>query len=275
MNFGELSGPLIALLALTAMEIVLGIDNIVFISILTGKLPPHQRAKGRTVGLAMALVSRLILLSLVFVMNKLTSPIFSLDDLGVFRSWFSDHKEINEISVRDIILFLGGMFLIGKSVTEIHERIQGSEHGHKAPEKASFTGVIVQIALLDIVFSLDSVITAVGMADQIWVMIAAVIVAMGVMLLFSGAVSRFVEKNPTIKILALSFLILIGVMLVAEGVGSHVEKGYIYFAMAFALLVEVLNLRVRAKSQYLAAVGPGGIGEHASKPAGESGGSSR
>jgi predicted tellurium resistance membrane protein TerC len=266
MEWEQLGPALISLLALTAMEIILGIDNIVFISILTGKLPADQRAKGRTLGLALALVTRLLLLSLVFVMNKVTDPFFKFESLGILSEWFADHKEINEVSLRDVILFLGGLFLIGKSVTEIHERIQGGEHGHKAPEKTSFTGVIVQIALLDIVFSLDSVITAVGMADEIWVMITAVIIAMGVMLAFSGSVSRFVEKNPTIKILALSFLILIGVMLVAEGAGSHVNKGYIYFAMAFALLVEVLNLRVRAKSQYLAAVGPGGIGEHASKP---------
>lgn len=265
MEWSELGEPLIALVALTAMEIVLGIDNIVFISILTGKLPPEQQAKGRRMGLGLALVTRLMLLSLLFVVNKLDQPFFELSRIGIAPQWLKDHASINGISVRDLILFGGGLFLIGKSVTEIHERIAGAAHGHKAPEKASFGAVIAQIAILDVVFSLDSVITAIGMADHIWVMIVAVIIAMGVMLVFSEKVSRFVEKNPTIKMLALSFLMLIGVMLVAEGAGSHLEKGYVYFAMAFALLVEVLNLRVRAKSQYLAAVGPGGVAEHASE----------
>jgi predicted tellurium resistance membrane protein TerC len=271
MDWDQIGKAAIALFALTAMEIVLGIDNIVFISILTGKLPKDQQKKGRRLGLGLALATRLMLLGLLFVFNKLTDPIITLSDIGVLPGWLKAdllteaYAEINGISVRDLILLAGGLFLIGKSVVEIHERIEGAAGGHKAPEKVSFTGVIVQIAVLDIVFSLDSVITAVGMADDIRVMMAAVIIAVSVMLVFSEKVSRFVEYNPTIKMLALSFLILIGVMLVSEGAGSHVQKGYVYFAMVFALIVEVLNLRVKAKSQYLASVGPGGIGEHASQ----------
>jgi len=250
---------LIALIALTAMEIVLGIDNIVFIAILTGRLPEEQRAGARRLGLGLALGMRvLLLLSLSWILG-LTAPIFSLSQMGIPKDWFG--TEVNEISVRDLILLVGGLFLIGKSVHEIHAKLEGHHEGRHVGQNVTFTGVLVQIALLDLVFSLDSVITAVGMARQIWVMIVAVVVAIGVMLIFAGPISRFVERHPTLKMLALSFLILIGVMLVAEGIGTHIDKGYIYFAMAFALAVEFVNLRVRAAKKARA------------KPAVETGGS--
>ncbi len=236
----------IALVALTAMEIVLGIDNIVFIAILTSRLPAHQQASGRRLGLAAALITRLLLLLTLSWILGLTKPLFALSDLGIPPSWLGE--EVNAVSMRDLILLAGGLFLIGKSVHEIHARIEGTEHGHAAPAAPSFASVLVQIALLDIVFSLDSVITAVGMAKEIWVMVVAVILAMIVMLVFAGKISGFVERHPTLKMLALSFLILIGVMLVAEGIGTHFNKGYIYFAMAFALAVEFLNLRIRSRS---------------------------
>lgn len=226
---------LIAFLTLSALEIVLGIDNIIFISILSGKLPPEQRAKARQIGLALAMVMRIgLLFALSWVMG-LVEPLFGI--MG------------HEISGRDLILLGGGLFLIGKSTFEIHERLEGPEHGPiDAKTRISFSSVLIQIMLLDIVFSLDSVITAVGMVQNITIMIAAVIVAVAVMMLFAGAVSDFVERHPAIKMLALSFLILIGVMLVAEGFGQHVSKGYIYFAMAFSLLVELLNMRLRKVS---------------------------
>jgi predicted tellurium resistance membrane protein TerC len=252
----------VALIALTAMEIVLGIDNIVFIAILAGRLPEHQQENARRLGLMAALVSRILLLLCLSWILRLDQPILHLSDL-LPDAWFPDDAlpgaaastaengahhngwlEINAISWKDLILFGGGLFLIGKSVLEIHHKIEGIEEQHQA-KAASFAGVITQIAVLDIVFSLDSVITAVGMADQLWVMITAVIIAVGVMLIFSGTVSRFIDKHPTLKMLALSFLILIGVLLVAEGIGTHVNKGYIYFAMAFSLGVELINLRVR------------------------------
>ncbi len=223
----------IALVTLTVLEIVLGIDNIIFISILSGKLPEHQQAKARTTGLALATITRvLLLLSLTWVM-RLTAPLFS-----VFE---------NEISGRDLILILGGLFLIGKSTHEIHDKLEGSEGRVSAKVKARFSSIIVQILLLDIVFSLDSVITAVGMARHIEIMVAAVLIAVGVMMLAAGAISRFVERHPTVKILALSFLLLIGVTLIAEGFDQHISKGYVYFAMAFSVFVEMLNLRLRAK----------------------------
>ncbi|MEY2785093.1 MAG: hypothetical protein RL277_1303 [Planctomycetota bacterium] len=226
---------LIAFLTLSALEIVLGIDNIIFISILSGKLPPEQRAKARQIGLALAMVMRIgLLFALSWVMG-LVEPLFGI--MG------------HEISGRDLILLGGGLFLIGKSTFEIHERLEGPQHGPiDAKTRISFSSVLIQIMLLDIVFSLDSVITAVGMVQNITIMIAAVIVAVAVMMLFAGAVSDFVERHPAIKMLALSFLILIGVMLVAEGFGQHVSKGYIYFAMAFSLLVELLNMRLRKVS---------------------------
>ncbi len=226
---------LIAFLTLSALEIVLGIDNIIFISILSGKLPPEQRAKARQIGLALAMLMRIALLFALSWVMGLVEPLFGI--MG------------HEISGRDLILLGGGLFLIGKSTFEIHERLEGPEHGPiDAKTRISFSSVLVQIMLLDIVFSLDSVITAVGMVQNITIMIAAVIAAVAVMMLFAGTVSEFVERHPTIKMLALSFLILIGVMLVAEGFGQHVSKGYIYFAMAFSLLVELLNMRLRRVS---------------------------
>ena len=234
---------LIALVALTAMEIVLGIDNIVFITILTDRLPHHQQAAGRRLGLAAALGTRLLLLLSLSWILGLTEPLFRLSALGLPEHWLAE--EVDAISMRDLILLAGGLFLIGKSVHEIHAKIEGTGEEVHIAERPSFGAVIAQIAILDVVFSLDSVITAVGMAEQLWVMVTAVVLAVGVMLVFAETVAAFVSRHPTIKILALSFLILIGVMLVAEGIGTEINKGYIYFAMAFALGVEMLNLRVR------------------------------
>ncbi len=222
----------IALVTLTVLEIVLGIDNIIFISILSSKLPHDQQAKARTIGLALATITRvLLLLSLTWVM-RLTSPMFSA--LG------------NDISGRDLILILGGLFLIGKSTHEIHDKLEGVEGESSVKVKAKFSNIIIQILLLDIVFSLDSVITAVGMANQVGVMIAAVVIAIVVMMLAAGSISSFVEKHPTVKMLALSFLLLIGVTLMAEGFDQHISKGYVYFAMAFSVFVEMLNLKIRS-----------------------------
>jgi predicted tellurium resistance membrane protein TerC len=235
----------IGLLTLTAMEIVLGIDNIIFLAILVGKLPTEQQPRARRIGLGAALGTRLLLLLTLSFILGLTKPVFTLPDLP-----FLHDLEAREISFRDVILLAGGLFLIGKSTFEMHEKLEhASKAAAGAPEPtsgtASFAKVIFQIAIIDIVFSLDSVITAVGMVDQIWVMVVAMVIAMGVMLAFAAAISNFVARHPTIKMLALSFLILIGVMLVAEGLGQHIDKGYIYFAMAFAVLVEMLNLRLR------------------------------
>ena len=227
----------ISLLTLTGLEIVLGIDNVIFISILAGKLPLAQQAKARKLGLSLALITRvLLLMSLSWIMS-LEQPLFTLPVLN------------REISGRDLVLLLGGLFLIWKSVKEVHEKLEDAD-GHANPTRAgiSFAGVIVQILLLDVVFSLDSVITAVGMADNVKVMVAAVVIALGVMLLFAGAISDFVNRHPTLKMLALSFLILIGVTLVGEGLGQHIPKGYIYFSMAFAFGVEMLNLKLRSKT---------------------------
>jgi predicted tellurium resistance membrane protein TerC len=223
----------IALGTLTALEIVLGIDNIVFISILTGKLPEAQQPRARTIGLALAMGMRILLLFAIAWVIGLTAPLFEV--LG------------EEISGRDLILFFGGLFLIGKATHEIHGKLEGDAHHATEKRKAvSFVSVLVQIALLDMVFSLDSVITAVGMAEDIAVMIIAVVIAIGVMMIFATAISNFVHRHPTVKMLALSFLILIGVVLVAEGFDQHIPKGYIYSAMAFSLIVEMLNLRVKA-----------------------------
>jgi predicted tellurium resistance membrane protein TerC len=233
---------LIALATLSLLEIVLGIDNIVFLSILSAKLPPEQRSKGRRVGLALAMLMRIgLLLSLSWVM-RLVDPLFSV--IG------------KPISGRDLILLLGGLFLIAKATWEIHDKLEGAQHEGGGKAHAGFAAVLVQIVLLDVVFSLDSVITAVGMARRIEVMIAAVVIAVGAMLVFAGAVSAFVERHPTIKMLALSFLILIGVMLVAEGCGKHVDKGYVYFAMAFSLFVELMNLKLLAKRAPVKLRGP-------------------
>ena len=224
----------IALLTLTVLEIVLGIDNIVFISILAGKLRREVRARARRIGLMLAMVMRVaLLLSITWVM-RLTAPLFAA--MG------------QEISGRDLILIVGGLFLLAKSTHEIHDKLEGEEGHASARVAASFGAVIVQIMLLDIVFSLDSVITAVGMAEDVAVMIVAVVVAVGVMLVSATAISEFVERHPTVKMLALSFLLLIGVSLVAEGLDQHIPKGYIYFAMGFSIFVEMINLRVRART---------------------------
>jgi predicted tellurium resistance membrane protein TerC len=228
------SQALIALVTLTALEIVLGIDNIVFISILAGKLPGDQAARARQIGLGAALISRILLLLSISWIIGLTEPIF-----GVFG---------REISGRDLILFAGGVFLLAKSTHEIHERLEGSEEHGRLKRTPSFSGVILQIALLDIIFSLDSVITAVGMANQLWVMITAVIIAVGIMLLSSRAISDFVNRHPTVKMLALSFLLLIGFTLVVEALEFHIPKGYVYFAMGFSVFVEMLNLRLRSRT---------------------------
>lgn len=225
----------IALLTLTALEIVLGIDNIVFISILSDKLPQHQEKLGRQLGLAMAMLTRILLLFSLAWLTRLTAPLIS-----VFSMDFSG---------RDLILLVGGLFLIGKSTFEIHERLEGEE-GHASREVTpSLASVVTQIMLLDIVFSLDSVITAVGMVDEISIMITAVVIAVGIMMFASSPISDFVNERPTLKILALSFLLLIGFSLVTDGVGVHIPKGYIYFAMGFSVFVEVINLRVRTKTE--------------------------
>ena len=225
----------IALLTLTALEIVLGIDNIIFISILANKLPEKQRDMGRQIGLAMAMITRIALLFSLAWLTRLTAPLFS-----VFHY---------EISGRDIILISGGLFLLGKSTFEIHERLEGEEGHASKSVSASLASVIFQIMVLDIVFSLDSVITAIGMVNEVAIMVAAVMIAVGIMLFASGPISAFVNDRPTLKILALSFLLLIGFSLVADGLGLHIPKGYIYFAMGFSVFVEIINLQVRAKTE--------------------------
>jgi predicted tellurium resistance membrane protein TerC len=227
------SENLIALLTLSSLEIVLGIDNIVFISILVGKLPRERQAQARQIGLLLAMGMRIGLLLAISWVIGLTAPLFTLPVLD------------QEISGRDLILLLGGLFLVAKATWEIHDKLEGAHHGAAAPLAASFAGILVQIVLLDIVFSLDSVITAVGLAREIWVMITAVVIAVVVMMIFAGRISAFIDRHPTLKMLALSFLLLIGVVLIADGFGQHVSKGYIYFAMAFSLFVEVLNIRLR------------------------------
>jgi predicted tellurium resistance membrane protein TerC len=225
---------LIGLLTLTALEIVLGVDNVIFISILASKLPHEEQARARTVGLGLALFTRiLLLLSLSWIVG-LTGELFSVFGRGV--------------SGRDLILFSGGLFLVGKATYEIHEKLEGEEGHAEARVGPSFASIIAQILILDIVFSLDSVITAVGMVDELPIMIAAVIIAIVIMLFSAGAISSFVNRHPTVKMLALSFLILIGVTLMVEAFHAHIPKGYIYFAMAFSVMVEMLNLRLRGKS---------------------------
>ncbi|MGY3211577.1 TerC family protein [Mucilaginibacter sp. HD30] len=233
----------ISLLTLTVLEIVLGIDNIVFISILTDKLPKDQQKKGRTIGLSVAMVTRvLLLLSISWVMT-LTSPIFNVANwVGVTNEqWVANLA----ISGRDLILLIGGLFLIYKSTAEIHHKLEDEDESISAGKGRSFWGTIAQIVVLDIVFSLDSVITAVGMAEHVEIMIIAVVLAVGVMLWAAGGIANFVNKHPTVKMLALSFLLLIGVSLLAEALDQHIPKGYIYFAMAFSVLVEVLNLKLK------------------------------
>ena len=224
----------IGLLTLTVLEIVLGVDNIIFISILAGKLPQEQRARARKLGLLGAFCSRILLLLSIAWVVRLTTPLFSV--LGV------------EISGRGLILILGGLFLIGKATHEIHDKLEGDDEASETAKAArSLAAVVAQIMVIDIVFSLDSVITAVGMVDQVSIMIAANVIALGIMLFAAGPISEFVDRHPTVKMLALSFLVLIGTNLVAEGIGQHIPKGYTYFAMAFSVLVEVLNIRVRSK----------------------------
>ena len=223
----------ISFLTLTVLEIVLGIDNIIFISILAGKLPAEQQGKARTVGLMLALVTRVLLLCSIFWLTKLTAELFA-----VFGHGFSG---------KDLVMLAGGLFLIWKSVHEIHGNLEGEDHARSGGRELKFATVIAQIVVIDIVFSLDSVITAVGLVKEIGVMIAAVVVAMMVMLASSGAIGAFVQKHPTIKMLALSFLLLVGVVLIGDGCGQHIEKGYIYFAMAFSFAVEMLNIRMRDK----------------------------
>jgi predicted tellurium resistance membrane protein TerC len=226
---------LIALATLTFLEIVLGVDNIIFISILSGKLPPDQQPKARRIGLLLAMGTRILLLFSLAWVIKLTAPLFTV--LG------------QEISGRDLILIIGGLFLLGKSTHEIHDKLEGEE-GHASGRVASsFMSVLIQIALLDIVFSLDSVITAVGMVDHVSVMIVAVVISVVIMMVAAEPISAFVHRHPTVKMLALSFLLLIGMSLVAEGFDHHIPKGYVYFAMGFSVFVEAINLRVRKKAE--------------------------
>lgn len=225
----------VAFLTLCALEIVLGIDNIIFLSILTNRLPEHQQKKGRQTGLFLAMFMRIALLFSLSWLMRLTAPIFTV--LG------------NEISGRDLILLGGGLFLMFKSVREIHEKLEEAGHPDEAPAKASFASIMAQIVAIDIVFSLDSVITAVGMVQHLEVMVAAVVVSVGLMMVAAAPISHFVNRNPTVKVLALAFLIMIGVALVAEGLDFHIPKGYIYFSMAFSVGVEFINLRTRKKTE--------------------------
>lgn len=238
MNFSWISSPetWVALVTLVALELVLGVDNVIFISILSGKLPPQDQQRARTTGIMLAVITRvLLLLSLSWIIS-LEEPFFHLP-------WFGG-EEIG-ISGRDLILIAGGLFLLWKSTHEIHDKLEGKEGAASAKVAANFASVIIQIMLLDIVFSLDSVITAVGMVDHIEIMIIAVVIAAGVMVFTAGPIGGFVERHPTIKILALSFLLLIGFTLVVEGLHQHIPKGYVYFAMGFSVFVEMINIRVR------------------------------
>jgi len=232
----------IALATLTALELVLGIDNIIFISILAGKLPPEQRDKARKIGIALAAITRLALLFMIAWIIGLTAPLFTL--LG------------NEFSWRDLILIGGGLFLIGKATQEIHQKLEGASEQVTpgAAATATFTGVIVQIMLLDVVFSLDSIITAVGMVDELWVMVTAILISIAFMIGFAKPIGDFVERHPTVKVLALSFLIMIGLVLIADGFGQHIPKGYVYAAMAFSVFVELINLWIRRRSANVAPV---------------------
>ena len=223
----------IALSTLTFLEVILGVDNVIFISILAGKLPQHQQARARRLGLAAAMITRILLLMSLAWMIRLTQPLFTLFE--------------HAVSGRDLILLAGGLFLLGKATLEIHEKLEGDEGHASARVYPSFAAVIFQIMVLDIVFSIDSVITAVGMAEDLEIMVAAVVIAVAIMMISSGAISEFVNRHPTIKVLALSFLLLIGVSLIGDGFGMHLPKGYIYFAMGFSVFVEMINLRVRHK----------------------------
>ena len=243
---------IIALLTLTSLEVILGIDNIVFIAILAGKLRPDQQKRARNIGLMLAMGMRILMLLAIGWIMGLTAELFSVPAF-----WTTEAGDAHGVSGRDLILLVGGLFLVGKATYEIHDKLEGEDHASGVAVRASFNAVVVQIVLIDIVFSLDSVITAIGMVStegdrSYWagmtIMIAAVVIAIGVMLAFAGKVARFVERHPTIKMLALSFLILIGVMLIAEGFHAHLPRGYVYFAMAFSLGVELLNMRVRRAS---------------------------
>ncbi|QVL35015.1 TerC family protein [Telmatocola sphagniphila] len=244
----SLGSLLLGLITLTAMEIVLGIDNIIFLAIVAGRLPREKQPRARKLGLIAALGTRILLLCSLSFLLGLTKPLFTLPELP-----FLADADAREISLRDLILLAGGLFLIGKSVMEMHESIEdensATDEKKPLPRTVSFGKVLIQIAILDIVFSLDSVITAVGMVEELWVMIVAMIIAMFIMMTFAGKISDFVAKHPTLKILALSFLILIGVLLVAESVGQHIDKGYIYFAMAFAVCVEMINLKSGSREE--------------------------
>lgn len=225
----------LAFSTLTLLEVVLGIDNIVFISILAAKLPLKDQGKARVVGLALAMLARILLLFCISLIMGLTEPLFSVLKYSI--SW------------RDLIMIAGGLFLLGKATVEIHEKLEGEEDKGAKKMGVTFTNVIIQILLLDLVFSIDSVITAVGMASELSIMIAAVVIAVGIMLLLAGKVNHFISQHPTVKMLALSFLLLIGVMLIGEGLGHHIPKGYLYFAMTFSIFVEVLNIQIRKPKQ--------------------------
>ncbi|MGB5155839.1 TerC family protein [Desulfobacterium sp. N47] len=228
-------GIWIALITLTLLEIVLGVDNIIFIAILAGKLPANQQGKARIAGLGLAMITRIALLFSLTLIMRLTKPLFTVIN--------------NEISGRDIILIAGGLFLLGKSTFEIHDKLEGEEHNSATARKTTFLSVVIQIMFLDIIFSLDSVITAIGLANRIEIMIIAIVLAVIFMMIFAAPLSSFVDNHPTIKILALSFLLLIGMALVGEGFDMHIPKGYIYFAMGFSVFVEMLNLKVHKKHQ--------------------------
>lgn len=225
----------VSLFTLTLLEIVLGIDNIIFISIVTNKLPKEDRKKTRTIGLLFALLFRIVLLSCIIYIIRLTNPLFTI---GSFN-----------FSIRDLILLLGGVFLIAKSVTEIHSKVEGEEHTSKGGKAATFFYVILQIVALDIIFSFDSILTAIGLSNQLGIMIAAVIISMIVMIYFSGFISNFINRHPTLQVLALSFLILIGFMLTVEAFHYEIPKGYIYFALFFSVIVEIINMKMRAKKK--------------------------
>jgi len=253
----SLTAIVLGLVALTAMEIVLGVDNIIFLAIVAGKLPRPQQPKARRIGLIAALGTRILLLFSLSWLLGLTKPLFTLPHLPFFET-----VEARGVSWRDIFLLAGGTFLIGKSVFEMHEKLEHAKKEQSGQPQveikaAGFAGVIVQIAIIDIVFSLDSVITAVGMVEELWVMVTAMLIAVGIMMVSAEPIARFVDRRPTVKILALSFLILIGVLLVAEGLGQHIDKGYIYFAMAFAVGIELVNMRLRGSPNVIPGEMPG------------------